>query len=267
MSTNQTGYIYCLISPTNSRYIGQTWDLQRRWNSYKRLDIYLQRQPKLYNAIKKYGIENFEHEILDFAFTQETLDDAEIYWINYYNSILEGYNLRAGGREGYHSPETAELLRQNALKYWQENPISEERRAKMRECGARAKGKMSLENREKARQRRILHNKSRVGIPRAQEAKEKVEAWRTSEANPKLKHYEISNTITQEKVITNNLRAFCRDHKISFDRMLAKATRRVPNTGEWIVTRIDPPPVASLIKSQEELLVKDLPSPNLPIEH
>lgn len=244
------GTIYCLVSPNGSRYIGQTWNLSRRWNEYKYLSSNLKHQPKLFNALTKHGPQNFEYEILDYAHTQEDLNNAEIYWIQYYNAIEEGYNLRSGGVSASHSPETCKRLSERALKYWKEHPISEERRAKMRECGARPKKERSAEDKEKAIQRLIASNKTRAGLKRPEHVKEKIKAWRTSSKNIRLKYYELLNTNSNEKLITNNLRAFCQSRGISFDRMVAKATCRVPNTGEWrvVVLSIPPDPNSQITK-------------------
>ena len=43
-------------------------------------------------AIRKYGKDNFIIEEIDSAFSQEELNQKEQYWIQYYNSIKEGYN-------------------------------------------------------------------------------------------------------------------------------------------------------------------------------
>lgn len=53
----------------------------------------------MYKAIKKYGLENFTFEILqDNIENYDQLDKAEIYWIDYYNSFLQGYNETSGGQ-------------------------------------------------------------------------------------------------------------------------------------------------------------------------
>lgn len=54
----------------------------------------------LWRAIKKYGIQNFEKEILEQIDDRNLVDEREIYWINYYRSILSLkyiYNITNGG--------------------------------------------------------------------------------------------------------------------------------------------------------------------------
>ena len=43
-------------------------------------------------AIRKYGPDKWQLEVIDGAETQEELNQKEQYWIRYYNSVEEGYN-------------------------------------------------------------------------------------------------------------------------------------------------------------------------------
>lgn len=43
-------------------------------------------------AIRKYGKDAFDVEIIDMASTQEELNEKEKYWIQYYSSVSNGYN-------------------------------------------------------------------------------------------------------------------------------------------------------------------------------
>ena len=81
--------IYKITSPTNKTYIGQSIDINRRFKEYKRLNC--KQQPKLYNSLQKYGPENHKFETIEECFL-ETLNEREIYWKQYYNSINEGLN-------------------------------------------------------------------------------------------------------------------------------------------------------------------------------
>lgn len=76
----------------------------------------------LKNAIVKYGIENFEREIIEEV-ENILLVDREIYWIDYYKStdMNIGYNLSKGGncaigrKCGPLSDETKKKLRDSAI--------------------------------------------------------------------------------------------------------------------------------------------------------
>lgn len=88
----------------NKVYIGQSHNVNRRIGYYKRLEC--KEQPKLYRALLKYGIENFSIEVIDYCFNQEELNDYETYWINFYDTINSGYNIKEGGANGLHSQST-----------------------------------------------------------------------------------------------------------------------------------------------------------------
>ena len=50
----------------------------------------------IYQAIRKYGLENFSFEILELC-SEKDLNKKEQYWIQYYNSFNNGYNATEGG--------------------------------------------------------------------------------------------------------------------------------------------------------------------------
>ena len=107
------GYIYKITNKTNGKcYIGQTIDLpSHRWHKYKRLKC--KKQPKIYNALKKYGPDNFIYEIFDTAQDQMKLDYLEDFHIKNLNTIEGGYNCRpGGGAYGKMSDETKRKLSQ-----------------------------------------------------------------------------------------------------------------------------------------------------------
>lgn len=94
--------IYKFTNKVNGKvYIGQSVNISQRknmhfFNSYK-LD---NRDSKTYfhKAIRKYGVDNFEHEIIELC-PKEKLNEREMYWIAYYHSDdrKHGYNLTKGG--------------------------------------------------------------------------------------------------------------------------------------------------------------------------
>lgn len=78
-------------------YIGQSVHIQARFNQHKSEAKNGNTRP-LYNAIRKYGIENFSFEIIEEC-PKEKLNEREVYWIKKYNSFNNGYNLTPGGNE------------------------------------------------------------------------------------------------------------------------------------------------------------------------
>ena len=90
-------YIYKITNNINDKiYIGQTnYTLSERLHQHY-LDSKKQHRKNrpLYQAINKYGIENFSIELIEE--TNNPLE-REIYWIEYYGSFKNGYNATMGG--------------------------------------------------------------------------------------------------------------------------------------------------------------------------
>ena len=92
--------IYKIQNLINGKiYIGQSVDICYRFNNHKSESF----NPKsnayntaIHRAIRKYGVENFSFDIIEEC-DQNELREREIYWINYYNSFGNGYNLTTGG--------------------------------------------------------------------------------------------------------------------------------------------------------------------------
>ena len=92
--------IYKITNKINNQcYIGQSLNIEKRWNNHKVAST----NPSdssynypLYRAFRKYGIDNFTFEILEEC-EQKFLNDREEYWINYFDSYKNGYNQTNGG--------------------------------------------------------------------------------------------------------------------------------------------------------------------------
>ena len=97
--------VYMHTAPNGKRYIGITCcqPRNRRWqNGYGYVT-----QPRFYNAIKKYGWDNFEHTILEDDLTAEEAGEKEQEYISQYQTTDKkyGYNIKVGGEVGYHLTE------------------------------------------------------------------------------------------------------------------------------------------------------------------
>ena len=108
--------IYGLRCQTTDKwYIGQSWDIYDRWHKAYHL-MQCRRQPKIYNALKKYGYADFDIRIIemcDATTPQDVLDQKETSWIQHLNSIENGYNLKEGGSRGKHSLVSREKMRKS----------------------------------------------------------------------------------------------------------------------------------------------------------
>ena len=128
--------VYCHTSPSGKKYVGITsQEPERRWRGgsgyYK---------TPFYNAIRKYGWENIEHEILENGLTHDEANEREMHYISLYNSkdSKHGYNSTLGGdgskgrtpsdevkkvlsekcRWFRHTPEAIEKITEKAKENW-----------------------------------------------------------------------------------------------------------------------------------------------------
>jgi len=173
------GCIYTLKSPSDKFYIGQTTQVFRYYLQKEYFRLKGKRRPKLQNAIDKYGMCNFIANDIVYLYSKEDLDKAEIGFIEMFDSINNGYNIREGGYRG---------------------PTPEETKIKI---GLANKGKIfTEEHRKKLRE-------ARIGM---KFSKEHVENIRKSNCKFTYTIFDNLNGITLE---VKNLREFCRYNSIS----------------------------------------------------
>lgn len=118
--------IYKITNLINKKcYIGQSRDIQKRWNSHKTRPFNEKDEDynkTLYKAIRKYGLENFSFEILEEC-KIEQLNEKENYWIKYFNSQEEGYNETLTEYNLVPKKMTSEIL-ENIIQDLKENKLS-----------------------------------------------------------------------------------------------------------------------------------------------
>jgi group I intron endonuclease len=114
--------IYSIKNKINGkRYVGKTTNLKQRWYQHK---CNLKRKCRykkginqhLFNAGKKYGVENFEFEILENVENpkEKEMRVRELWWMGFYKTCdrVHGYNLRRdSATKCITAEETKELLR------------------------------------------------------------------------------------------------------------------------------------------------------------
>lgn len=109
-------YIYVHRCKLNGKiYVGQTCqNPSRRWRNgegYKGCSYF-------YNAILKYGWDNFEHIILEEGLTKKEANIKEQFWIKFFNSTNpnKGYNLKSGGNDCSYSEKSKIKMSESAKK-------------------------------------------------------------------------------------------------------------------------------------------------------
>lgn len=92
------GLIYTATSKTTGKvYVGQTSKTLERRQTWHRYDIKRGESTKFYNAIRKYGWDDFDWIVIEQGIPLGLLGQAEAVTIERYNSIAYGYNTIPGG--------------------------------------------------------------------------------------------------------------------------------------------------------------------------
>ena len=110
-------YIYKITNIVNNKsYIGQTSKtIEARWEQHwKCLNKNECLNRPLYRAFIKYGKDNFKIEEIEEC-NEDIVNEREIYWISYFNTFKDGYNLTIGG-EG-----NSKINKSQVLTLWKQN--------------------------------------------------------------------------------------------------------------------------------------------------
>ena len=215
MSTERVCGIYCIENTVNhKRYIGQSVDIYRRWQTHR----YLLNENKhdndyLQKAWNKYGEDNFVFSILERC-DKDELSQIETKYINTYQTLNEdyGYNLQSGGASQYYLSDatkqkisqalTGKMAGENNPRYGK--PVSDETREKIRQANINP----SEETREKMR-------RARLGTKASDETKQKLREARKNQ--PRQPHSEetkkkLSEIAKERFKDTQNCPMFGKNH-------------------------------------------------------
>lgn len=150
--------IYKATNKINGKcYIGQT---RHSLDYRKRIHLTKAHQgidTHFYQAIRKYGDDNFEWSIICSANDKKTLNELETYYIQKYDSIRHGYNMVDGGDNNVmdiesvktkhdmimQSAEIRKKISDSMKQYRKDHPFTDEHRAKLSE---KAKGNHNFGN-------------------------------------------------------------------------------------------------------------------------
>lgn len=140
--------IYKITNKVNNKmYVGQTIrDLKDRYEGHLYRAFINNSNTKLYNAMRKYGKENFEIEIIDNC-SDSKLNERETYWINKLDTYNNGYNMTLGGEDNpmnneeiierhkikMQSKEVREKISKSLSNYIKEHGFSEEHKRRLSE--------------------------------------------------------------------------------------------------------------------------------------
>jgi len=173
--------MYRIINIIDGRvYIGQTVNPGRRWSDHKWLAKQKHEQ-YIHRAMSKYGVENFEYEVIATCLTSEDANETEKLLIRQYNSRDKefGYNVAPGGETPWNLGLPKELNPLTGI------PRSEETKKKISEgnigktmppCSDERKKKMSdmYKGRKLDEDWKNKIGQSNSGKFRSDETKEKI---------------------------------------------------------------------------------------------
>lgn len=186
---SKLGIIYAYTNLESGRmYIGQTIDPERRFKEHLTANYKQGWHIDYQNNPDKY-----EYSIIEMNVPEDKLDEREIYWISFFDTYNNGYNLNEGGGgiRGYrHTEETKKKMSDNNT--GESNPFygkhhTEESKKKMSEslAGKTAwnKGQKMSDEFTKKVSNSLIGNTRHLGKKHSEEAKKRM-----SEAN-KGKHW------------------------------------------------------------------------------
>ena len=167
------GIIYCATNLMNGKqYVGQTkYSLKLRWSCH----IWQSKNASIcaiHRAIRKYGLDSFKVEQIDFADSLDELNKKEALHILRLKTLVPGgYNLTTGGDVCKVSEETRKKQSEAGLGKVR-GPFSEEHRRKL------AEAKIGVPLSEECKRKISAANLGKVHGPHSKESKQKI-----SEAN------------------------------------------------------------------------------------
>jgi group I intron endonuclease len=149
--------IYKITSPSNKIYIGQSIDIKKRFDSYRRMDKKNKKQTKLWNSFLKHGFLNHKFEIIEEC-SIELLNERERYYQDLHNVLsINGLNCL--------------LTKTNTKKQLSSKESIEKQRLKMIGKQCNLGNKHSKETKEKIS---LIHKGNKYNLGRKQ-PKEQIE--------------------------------------------------------------------------------------------
>jgi group I intron endonuclease len=250
----KTGVVYCFHCIFNGKkYIGKSINLSRRLSRHRR-NVKNNIKTKFYSAVKKYGWDGFIFGIVEEC-EESYLDVREMYYIEKYNTLNEGYNMTSGGDGGktWVMPEEIRKKYSERMKGFKH---TEEAKKKISDAN---KGrKMSEESKRKLSQKlkgkkpptlsdemKKKLSKLKKGVPRSRDVVKKMIETRKQTYNPQnhgsAKKFIFTSPEGKDYEIYGGFRNFCLDNNLSIWSMrnYLKTRKLLPSCKGWSVIQSD----------------------------
>ena len=210
--------VYKHASPSGKSYIGQTKNYSERCRKHRTRGACV----AFSSAIKKYGWDNFSHEILESNLTLDEANFWEEFYINEHKTLYpNGYNLVTGGGNSRPSDEVRKklsLAQRNRPKEVNDKiskarigkKLSEEHRVSIAIAGMlrgpiseETRAKLSIASKSHSKESRRKAAEKRVGIPLSEEHKQKIKNAKkviSEETRKKLSEARIGIKLSKESI-------------------------------------------------------------------
>ena len=196
--------IYKITSPTKRIYIGQSLNIEERFNTYKRL--HCKQQIRLYNSFLKYGIDKHKFEILCECNIEE-LNNKERYYQDAFSAIgKNGLNCRltaSNDRTGKISEKSRKKMSDSQIGRKQSEETIKKRieTRKWYLHSEETKNKLSKSHKGKimSSESKLKMSNTRTGIKLSEETKSKMRCKKhTEESKNKISEYQKGKIISYE---------------------------------------------------------------------
>ena len=216
---NKTGTLYKLLFPNGKSYIGIT-----KYSVEHRIKIHIRasrsgKKLAIYNAIRKYGEDSFEVQVLAMAHPDD-LPRLEISAIREYGSFgINGYNLTAGGEgtlgRSFTVSEETKAKISKTTKGRVGKPISEETKQKLRDVNL---GKKASEDTKKKMSTSLMGKQK--GKITSEETKAKISSSLTGRKLTEEQKYNLTKSRTGKVTgMSGKLNSEETKYKISISRL------------------------------------------------
>lgn len=185
----RTGIIYGYTNLESGRmYIGQTIHPERRWKVH-RYGKYKTGWHKDYQN----NPDKYEYSVIEYDVPEDKLDDREIFWISFFDSYHNGYNLTPGGslstgfKDKHHSDESKHKM--SEAHKGEKNPFygrhhSEETKQKMSEVSKKLWQDEEFLKKIKNRPKLYGEKNGMYGKQHKEESKHKMSEAKKGDKNP-----------------------------------------------------------------------------------
>ncbi len=96
--------VYKITAPNGKEYVGRSKDVMKRWKSYH-YENWQCSGPKLVESIKEFGVDEHIFELVEEC-CEGDLNNRERYYINLWQTDINGLNSKVGNKVGFKHTET-----------------------------------------------------------------------------------------------------------------------------------------------------------------